>query len=215
MINKIPTIAELSTIHWNDNGEDLVDLADVSSNIICSYRRVESGLNAILVRQTIAEMLQKVQWRLQKISADFQLLVVDGYRSLEYQERYYLQQLLTEYQLYPNLAFDILLEHTHQYVALPTVAGHPTGGAVDLSIAKDGKELDFGGVIADFSNPDTLPMFSPHISVDQARNRRLLHDLMCDEGFAPFYGEWWHYSYGEREWAVHYAKPEAFYAPVT
>lgn len=35
----------------------------------------------------------------------------------------------------------------------------------------------------------------------QKENRFLLQDLMLLVGFAPYYGEWWHFSYGDREWA--------------
>jgi hypothetical protein len=34
-----------------------------------------------------------------------------------------------------TLPSDLLLEHTHQFVALSTFAGHPLGGALDLTIA--------------------------------------------------------------------------------
>jgi hypothetical protein len=57
----------------------------------------------------------------------------------------YLKELLTQFQADPSLDSDLLIERTHLFVALPTVAGHPTGGAVDLTIACSGEELDLGG----------------------------------------------------------------------
>ena len=49
---------------------------------------------------------------------------------------------------------------------------------------------------------------------EQRSNRGLLQDAMVAAGFAPFYGEWWHFSYGDREWAAFYYRPAALYGPV-
>jgi len=42
--------------------------------------------------------------------------------------------------------------------------------------------------------------------------RLLLHDLMIEAGFAPYYGEWWHFSYGDAEWAAFYEKSKTLYS---
>ena len=51
-------------------------------------------------------------------------------------------------------------------------------------------------------------------SDEEARaNRRLLHHLMTQAGFAPNPYEWWHFGYGERVWAQLNRAPFAFYGP--
>ncbi len=42
----------------------------------------------------------------------------------------------------------------------------------------------------------------------------MLRNVMVSVGFAPFDGEWWHFCYGDKEWAVYYNKPAACYAPI-
>jgi D-alanyl-D-alanine dipeptidase len=37
---------------------------------------------------------------------------------------------------------------------------------------------------------------------------------MLGVGFAPFDGEWWHFSYGDKEWAAYYNKPNAVYEQI-
>ena len=37
---------------------------------------------------------------------------------------------------------------------------------------------------------------------------------MVAEGFAPFDGEWWHFSYGDREWAAFYGLSQTLYAHI-
>ena len=209
----IASLAALQVILWKDNGEPLVHLEDIYPEILCDYSRKEGDLKTVLVRQSVASKLIKVHKRLHDHDAHLQLLVVEGYRTPAYQEAYFLKQLLATHQKDPHRNFEDLVEEAHQCVALPSVAGHPTGGAVDLTLAYAGQELDMGGMIADFSLPELLPTYSVSASPDQVKRRGLLHDLMIAEGFAPFYGEWWHFSYGDREWAAFYHKPETLYSP--
>lgn len=209
---KISTFVELQNIEPYENGELIVNLQKIYPNLLCDYSRENSGVNQILVRKTIAEKLNKVQDKLTKYHASMNLVIVEGYRHPIYQERYFLQQLLKEHSLEPDLNIDLLIERANQCVALPSIAGHPTGGAIDLTIAYKGKKVDMGCAIADFTHRGKLPTFSTEVNVEAANNRRLLHDLMVDEGFAPYYGEWWHFSYGDREWAAFYGHSRSLYA---
>jgi len=47
------------------------------------------------------------------------------------------------------------------------------------------------------------------------KNRILLRYLLKKQGFAPYDGEWWHFSYGDREWAFYYKKKNAIYGQVS
>ena len=211
---KIATIAELQAIQVTDNAEPLVNLTNFLPAYCCRYQRKDSSVKTVLVRQTVAERLQNVQARLQKRAPGLHLVVEEGYRSPDYQERYFIQQLLLETAIQPAMELTALLEAVHQRVALPSVAGHPTGGAIDVTIADSGINLDMGGAIADFSEPHLLPTDSLVISSNQQSNRMILHDLMVAEGFAPFYGEWWHFSYGDREWAAFYGLKKSLYQTI-
>ncbi len=98
-------------------------------------------------------------------------------------------------------------------IASPDVAGHPTGGAVDVHLnGPDGEPLDFGTRIWDFSRDSYT--FSPFISRDAWLNRQMLRAVMMQAGFAPFDGEWWHFSYGDKEWARYYDQPYALFGQV-
>ena len=85
-------------------------------------------------------------------------------------------------------------------------------GGSELFIDVSGDELDMGNKIADYANPEVIKTFA-RVTGEQAKNRQLLHDLMVAQNFAPFYGEWWHFSYGDREWAVFYGE-KALYGAV-
>ncbi len=210
----VPTLSELQVIRYNECGEDLVNLEGKVADLLCEYRRTDSSIKHILVRQSLVDKLCKVQQRLKIENEHLRLLVVEGYRSPGYQERYYLQQLLFHHVQNPTLQFDALLEQVHQLVALPSVAGHPTGGAVDVTLSYKGREVDMGGTIADFSVPEKIPTHSLLVTLEQKMMRLLLNEVMMAEGFAPFYGEWWHFSYGDREWATFYGHSETIFSPI-
>ncbi len=213
--NKITfTLLDLQKIQCKDNGELLVVLQQVSPGILCQYRRQDTGIQKIWVRQSVSDKLQRVQSQLALYQKNIRLLVVEGYRSIKTQERLFVQQLLIEHKKCPNLDLDELIEHVFKFIALPSVAGHSTGGAVDLTLSIDGREVDMGGNIAEFKCSELIPTYSSLTTPEQAKWRHLLHDLMKAEGFAPYYGEWWHFSYGDREWAAFYKKPEAIYTPL-
>ncbi len=151
---------------------------------------------------------------LEKILAHAKLLVVYAYRHPDVQQKYFLKQLDLMKQKYNFLSEEQLFEKVHQLIAVPEVAGHPTGGAVDLSIQVKGKMLDMGTDIADFSDSEKIKPFSRQLTDVQQKNRLLLRSIMKRSGFAPFDGEWWHFSYGDKEWAAYYKKPYAIYDQV-
>lgn len=169
----------------------------------------------IWVREAVCNRLLAAQESLSKIQKSFQLLIYYGYRHPEIQTRYYEQMYARTKEQYPNEPAADLEERVNLMIAYPPIAGHPTGGAVDLTILDGSQELDMGCPMYDFNQLEKVPTFSPHLSTEQKQHRKLLHDALKTEGFAPFYGEWWHFSFGDREWAVFYDNPHAIYDQLT
>ena len=101
-------------------------------------------------------------------------------------------------------------------IAIPDIAGHPTGGAIDVSLynSETKTDLDMGSDIGDIFSDERMSWFCDSLTTAQQNNRQLLLELMCGQGFAPYWGEWWHYSYGDKEWAAYYNQPNAIYEKV-
>lgn len=160
----------------------------------------------VYVRSGVLARLKQAAKLLATYDADMQLEVVYGYRALQIQ-----RQLFEKYkaELAGEYAGEKLLAAVHRLVAVPEVAGHPAGAAVDIQVLKDGRPLNFGTTVHEFV-PDTFT-FSPFISRAAWANRQLLRHVMMTAGFAPFDGEWWHFSYGDKEWAKYCGKPAACY----
>jgi zinc D-Ala-D-Ala dipeptidase len=164
---------------------------------------------SILVRKSVLTRLQKAARALKDYDMSLTLEVVYGYRALEIQK-----QLFEKFksELSEQYDGDALLAATHRLVAVPEVAGHPAGAAVDIQIIQGGKPLDFGTKIWEFV-PDSFT-FSPFMNKEAWDNRQLLRRVMMGAGFAPFDGEWWHFSYGDKEWAKYYSKEQALYGQI-
>lgn len=169
----------------------------------------------VFVRKNVFKRLIKAQKELKIINSSFSLHVSYGYRSLEIQRKLFLKQLrkISRNQFFSK-PLD-LYEETHKFIAVPEVAGHPTGGAIDLLIreVENNKFLEFGSRIYDFST-NKCEVFNKSISNSAKKNRLLLRKIMMKVGFAPYNGEWWHFSYGDREWAYYYKKNNAIYDQV-
>lgn len=212
---KILKYDDLKNIIAGENNERLVILNKAVPEIVCAYKKIDMvkyvGQN-ILVREKVAFKLKKVNNQLKKIMPGAKLKVVYGYRRPLIQKKYFNDILKELRNKYPEKNEKALIALAHNFVAVPDVAGHPVGGAIDLTIELNSREIDMGTEIAEFSRPDKIKTFSARLNKAQANNRLLLCDLMLDQGFAPFYGEWWHFSYGDKEWACFYGRKRSLYS---
>ncbi len=212
---KMVKYTDLIKIRTRENKEIFTSLSSV--NIGNGYIKLFNDMEKLLgptihVRKNVAKMLTKAQGKLQKMFPNLSLYVTYGYRSLEIQTERFLKEL-SKQKYFTNPVE--LYEETHRYVAVPSVAGHPTGGAIDIIIKdlKTNKIIDFGAKQYDYSNK-RIYVFSPDVSKKARENRMLLRNILMTVGFAPFDGEWWHFSYGDREWAYYYKKNQAIYGQI-
>ncbi|MFW5871606.1 MAG: M15 family metallopeptidase [bacterium] len=219
MSYKIAKYKDLLSVKTKENGEDFVSVNFFASDILAKYSQLDMQNifeGKILVRKTVAKKLADAVNKMHEIEENYTFLVSYGYRTLEIQKRYFFENFNKIKAENPKSEEGNLTELTHQLIAAPEVAGHPTGGAVDLTIydKKNKKTIDMGGRIGDLSDK-RLFTFSEGINEKQIQNRKFLHDLMVQQGFCPFYKEWWHFSYGDKEWAWFYDKKNAIYQQKT
>ena len=71
----------------------------------------------------------------------------------------------------------------------------------------DGKCLDFGTAFDAFTEKtraayyETIDVEGDSKAKEIRNNRRFLYNLMMDAGFGNLPSEWWHYEYGDKNWA--------------
>lgn len=207
---------DLAAVQPGTSTEELVNIQIYDTTIVGQYAKKDMQLytgETILVRDMLAKKLARVNQSLQ--SAGYRLKIVYGYRHPAVQNAYFAARKSEIKREFPYMDEAQLERYTHNFVAIPDVAGHPAGAAVDLTLVDSaGNELDMGTAIADYADPLKIQTFVQTISPAQRANRQILHNAMIGQGFAPFYGEWWHFSYGDREWAAFYDKKAALYGPL-
>ena len=164
----------------------------------------------IYVRRPVVDLLYWAGQELKNLDRTLTLKVVYGFRGLELQTKLFEAAKAALAEQYPDE--NELVEAAHRQVAVPSVAGYPTGGAVAVEMLRDGLTVDLGTPIMAPSN-DAFT-FSPFVSREAWEHRQLLRRAMMAAGFAPYDGEWWHFSYGDKEWARFYRRPGALYDQV-
>lgn len=161
---------------------------------------------ALLLRGAV---LKRLAIAAKSLPKPFGLVVLDGWRSLDFQS-----SLLSYYrELYPSLESGYVSDPDHGAIVPP----HTTGAAVDLTLTWRGEPLALGTDYDSFSeraHPAALEELRDGDIL--ARDlRRLLSDALLKQEFAPYPLEWWHWSYGDQWWAAHFNLTESLYAQIT
>ena len=198
-----------------DCGEGLLDPTALSPKIayLGSYRlqRLPGAMERSLLRETVARKLAQAA---DSLPSGWSLLIFDALRPLSVQRAIYEDFKAKFLREDPALSPERLEALLDDFVAKPVrrphrPAPHATGGAVDLTLCRDGAPLDMGtgfDDLTDLAHTRALEEDCPP-GLEQARDgRRLLYHLMEDVGLVNYPCEWWHFAYGERQWAVRTGK---------
>lgn len=156
----------------------VVDLAYAGSNNVCGQRIYDID-NAYL-RKSTAEKLRQVQ--LELMLQGFGLKIWDAYRPPSAQFKLW--------EVMPDPRYVVDPHQGYSY--------HSRGVAVDLTIIDHtGRELEMPSRFDEFS-PLANRDFSD-VSALQAKNARLLEEVMQRYGFNSIFNEWWHFTDSERD----------------
>ncbi len=206
---------DLININVKDNNENFISLKE--KWILCQNKKLIFWDELydpweIIVREWIYNKLLEVNKILKKINIWYEICVIYWYRSIDIQTKKFLEILKNKTNIYYENPID-LYEEVHKNIAIPNVSWHPTWWAVDVLIFN--KEinnfLDFWSYIYDFSIDLFNSILNKNISKEAYNNRVLLNKVMTEVWFAPYYWEYWHFSYWDKERAFYYNKQKAIY----
>jgi len=142
MKKKLLTYKALANISVEECSEDFVPVPERLDGLICCYEKPDmlpyTG-KTIYLRKGALERLLLARDTILSVNKSFSLELVYGYRHPEVQEAYFTEICRRLTAKEKNLSKEILFEKAHMFVAVPEVAGHPTGGAVDLTVLRDGE----------------------------------------------------------------------------
>lgn len=198
--------------------EDFVSLSKYfGSDIIVEPHYFNKGFKGaseeLYVRRGVAERLELAMTYL---PYGFTFKVYDAWRPIKVQKSLYntyVRQLLKEN--------DYSKEEAHKgakiFVAEPSLdklypSVHSTGGAIDLTLAekKSKIELNMGCEFDSFDKKSYSDYFENGVNVEACTNRRLLYNAMISSGFTNLPSEFWHYDYGDSNWAYYKKQPAKY-----
>jgi D-alanyl-D-alanine dipeptidase len=192
----------VSAVPVRDVGEPLTELDE------------SFGHSHALVRASVARRLVLAR---DELPQGVGLRVIAGYRTAAAQ-----RAIISSYAAglriaHPAIGTAELERLTSRFVAPLAVAPHVAGAAADLTLVDSaGRELDLGTPV------DATPEQSegacyfdaPQVSGLAQANRDLLARVLRGAGLVNYPTEWWHWSYGDRYWALMTGAPAALYGPV-
>jgi len=200
------------TILLSDPRVSAVPVRDVDEPLVVLHPGF--GSSQCLVRSELATRLESARAAL---PSGICLRVVEGYRPAYRQQAIIVRYSAEISAVRPGIGESELRVLASRYVAPLAVAPHVAGAAVDVTLVdSSGRELDLGTPI------DATPEQSggrcyfaaEGISREARANRDLLARVLCREGLVNYPTEWWHYSYGDRYWALATGASAALYGPV-
>lgn len=207
----------IKRMEYIECGEAFVNLQGIHERIAVDMSRQLISSDGDYFCWSRHDVAKRLVTAARRLPPHLRLLVVEAYRSLDVQRSYFRDYTHVLKRDYPWLDGDALYEKVSQWVAPPEVGGHPTGAAIDLTLQHiDGGHVDMGTVLNanDAESSGACFTDSAFITREAARNRAILRDAMSAAGFVNYPSEWWHWSYGDRYWAVVSGKPHAVYGPV-
>ncbi|MFE1907776.1 M15 family metallopeptidase [Streptomyces gardneri] len=193
-------------------GEALVDVRQGGALPVDTRKQDAEGAFAHL-REGVVERLLKAQ---SMLPDGLRLLFVEGYRPPSLQREYFEEYADELRALHPEWEADRIRTAASRYVSPPEIAPHSAGAAVDLTlVGPDGRELDLGTRMnagpeesagACYTDADT-------ISAEARAHRDLLGSVLSAAGLVNYPTEWWHWSFGDRYWALMTGRAAALYGP--
>jgi D-alanyl-D-alanine dipeptidase len=203
--------ARVAAVPVEENGEALVD---VRGSLLVDDRKHKDSRGAeVHLRRGVLDRLLRAQSLLPE---GLRLLFVEGYRPPALQRRYF-EQYADELRAdHPDWSADQVRTAASRYVSPPEIAPHSAGAAVDLTLADtQGRELDLGTAMNASPEQSDGACYTAAAGIsDGARtNREILGEALSAAGLVNYPTEWWHWSYGDRYWALATGAPAALYGP--
>lgn len=236
---EIPIQLAIKAWSWDESrkkkieecNEKLVPMGLAPDKILVSsqyyIQNIEGALSESYARETV---YQKLVEATNLLPFGYRFVILDCWRPLKVQRSLfdYLKDELKK--TYPSLSEEEITNKTLTYVALPTKdvtkpSPHNTGGAVDLTLAdENGILLNMGTDFDDTTLKASTTYFEEQLAngiklnskeLEALKNRRLLFHIMSSVGFSNYLDEWWHFDYGDQNWAWMSKSEHAIYGKIS
>ncbi len=197
-------------IEVKDCCEPLVDLALMCPELVIDLAPDLNGKKRkAVLRKSVAEMVCKAK---SYLPAGMTFIIGDAWRPQEIQE-----DILRSFEVrfknqHPEWSHARVIEEVDNYAAPSSgkfVSGHMTGAAVDLRLWRNGRKVPLKSKSLSYQEnalPDKVKL--PEYL---RRNRQIMFDALEKAGLSHAKTEYWHWSYGDTQWAQRNDKKIAIY----
>ena len=210
-----PRIAATPTV---DNQEPMLPLRAAGRLFLDDSAANQQNLgyaHQFVLREGVIARLQAAA---EALPAGIGLLIKETWRPAPFQAFIYQRRKQRLADAEPTLTDAALDAQTSRFIAPPHVAGHPTGGAFDVTLCDlAGNELDLGCCYDEdeYHSAGRCLSFATDLSPSATRHRHYLFAALQAQGFVNYPFEWWHWSYGDKYWAALHGAPHACYDAVS
>jgi zinc D-Ala-D-Ala dipeptidase len=202
-----------------ESGEAFVDFHDYETLFVDDTKCLitSQSLHFAKARETL---VNKVVAAAKSLPSGVAFKIIEAYRPLTIQAAEFDAYRAQLRQARPELDEEALDLESSRYLAPISVAPHPTGAAVDLTLCwrKDdgacGENIDLGTPVNyAATNGSTLSYTdSQDIDSDARAWRNVMACALRAQELVNYPSEWWHWSYGDKYWAFTNGKKHAIYS---
>ncbi|MFF4695726.1 nitrilase-related carbon-nitrogen hydrolase [Streptomyces chattanoogensis] len=204
---------EIAAIPVRECGEDLVDVRTAAPALLVADGRQDGRGAYAHLRTGVLRRLLAAQ---DALPDGLRLELLEGYRPPGLQRRYFEEYADELRAAHPGWDAARIHQAASRYVSPPDIAPHSAGGAVDLTlVTADGGYVDMGTEINASPEESDGACYTgaPGLTPAARANRRVLSAALSAAGLVNYPTEWWHWSYGDRYWALMTGAEHALYGP--
>ena len=205
---------KVAAIPVRECDERLVDVRSAGS-LLVDARRLDPGGASAQLREGVLSRLLEAQTLLPQ---GLRLLFVEGYRPPSLQRQYFDEYAGQLRASHAQWSAEQIHSAASRYVSPPDIAPHSAGAAVDLTLADaDGHELDLGTRMNADPEESAGACYTHalNVSAEARTHREILGTALTAVGLVNYPTEWWHWSFGDRYWALATGSAVARYGPIT
>ncbi|MDO8669661.1 MAG: M15 family metallopeptidase [Candidatus Buchananbacteria bacterium] len=205
----------MSDIKIVECGEPLVNIKKYCPKIVIELDkyRIKSEKNVYL-RKTVAQM---INCALTYLPDDMTFIIRDAWRPQSVQENIFQNFFKHFSKKYPTWSKARIIREISKYVAPArgkSASGHMTGGAVDLRLIKNGRKISMNNR-HHLTYQENAQSIQTKLPKYLQKNRQLMFNALLRAGLSNYPKEYWHWSYGDIQWAKRNKKTKAIYSVIT
>jgi len=192
--------------------EPLVDVRRACPGIVISLDSERRNEKTAYVRKTVALMLKRAKKLLPR---GMTFIIRDAWRPAAVQENIMRGFVAIFQRKHPSWTAARAQREAKKFVAAakgPKASGHMTGGAIDVRLLKNGKRVPMRSW--KLSYQENAQPYQPKLPKHIQTNRQIMFDALKSVGFSQCNNEFWHWSYGDVQWAQRTGRKVARYGVI-